>query len=83
MASIGRCLSFDSSLSPTDARAVLALPNDNLATKMTPFTIPKGTTILLGDVALQTGTFWAGSYATGGGVQVFVSDSSILIKMSP
>jgi hypothetical protein len=67
----GHWLSFDSSLTSEQARALLALPNGNLATQVTQFIIPRGTNYIIGTVASQTSASWAGSYAVGGGIQIY------------
>jgi hypothetical protein len=77
---IGNWVSLDPNLTPDEARKVLALPDSNLAINVTELTIPAGSTVLLGEVAEQTTAEWAGSYAIGGGLQIYVPDKSILIK---
>ncbi len=74
----GRWLTLDPNLNPTEARASLALPNDNLATSITQYIIPKGTTIWTGMVAAQTESPGFGPYATEGGFQIYVANSSVL-----
>jgi RHS repeat-associated protein len=74
----GHWLSPNPSLTPDQARATLALPNGNTATQVTQFVIPKGTNYIYGSVAGQTGTLWAGSYAVGGGPQIYILDFSVL-----
>jgi hypothetical protein len=68
---VGRWTTLNPNLSPDEARAILALPNDNLATDLSQFVIPKGTTILVGTAASQTHKGWAGAYAIGGGLQLY------------
>ncbi len=77
---VGPWVTPESTLTPGEARALLALPDSNLATNITKFTIPKGTTILIGQAAEQTLEPWAGSYATGEGLQIYIQDPTILIK---
>jgi hypothetical protein len=77
---IGNWVSLDSSLTPDEARNILALPDTNLAVNVTELTIPAGSTVLLGEAAEKTTADWAGSYAIGGGLQIYIPDKSILIK---
>ena len=67
-------------LSPAQARAMLALPNKNLATNITEFGIPKDVVIIVGKAASQVTANWAGPYAVGGGIQIYVPDPSVLLK---
>ena len=67
-------------LSPAQARAMLALPNKNLATNVTEFGIPKDVVIIVGKAASQVTADWAGPYAVGGGIQIYVPDPSVLLK---
>jgi len=76
--SIGRWLTTDPSMSPEQASALLALPSGNSATTVTPIGIPKGATIITGGVAPQPGF---GSYATGGGFQIYIPDLSVLFSL--
>jgi hypothetical protein len=76
----GRWVTLNPNLSPEEARKLLALPDSNLANNITQFTIPAGTTILLGEAAEQTSASWAGAYALGGGLQMYLPDPSVLIK---
>ncbi|MFO3798119.1 MAG: hypothetical protein ACK8QZ_12745, partial [Anaerolineales bacterium] len=78
---MGNWFTTHSDLTPEQARALLALPNNNPARNVTQFIIPKNTTILVGEAAGKAGEEWAGSYAVGGGLQIYVPDRSILIKM--
>lgn len=74
-----RIESTESDLSPEDARAMLALPNDNWATDTSRFVIPKGNTVFIGTVASQVDDVELfGSYAVGGGFQIYVPDPNIL-----
>ncbi|MCA9026150.1 MAG: hypothetical protein KDA86_13155 [Planctomycetaceae bacterium] len=59
---------------PGNARRYLALPANNTAERVTAFRIKKGTTILYGKVAGQKSKLGFGSYATGGGIQIYVPD---------
>jgi RHS repeat-associated protein len=68
----GHWLTFDPSFTPDQARATLALPNSNIATRVTQFVIPKGTNFIYGTATGQTNTTWAGSYAIGRGQQIYV-----------
>ena len=77
----GRWATLDPNLSPEQARALLALPNDNYASSVTQFIIPEGTTVLVGKVAEQTSAEWSGAYALGGGIQVFIPDKSVLLSV--
>ncbi len=80
---VGHWVTTNPHLSADEARAILALPNKNWATNLTSFRIPKDTTVLIGTVAQQTGRPWAGSYAVGGGFQIYVPDTSNLIPVTP
>ena len=62
-------------MTPEEARALLSLPNSNLATNVTEFIIPKDTTILIGQAAEKTLEECAGSYAIGGGFQVYLDSA--------
>jgi len=63
---------------PGNARRYLALPNTNLATNVAEFIIPRGATILIGKTAEKTmDTVRFGSYALGGGFQIYVPDPTI------
>jgi hypothetical protein len=75
----GHWLTLDPHLSPEEARAALALPAANTASQMSPFTIREGTVVLVGRAASQTSALWAGSYALGGGLQVYVPDLASLL----
>ncbi len=77
---IGPWLTTRSDWIPEQARAWLALPDANSADKITPFMVSKDTVILIGEAANQSGAEWAGPYAVGGGLQVYLSDPSVLIK---
>jgi hypothetical protein len=57
----------------------VALPNANTATSVTQWVIPENSTIISGTVAGQTLTPGFGSYATGGGFQIYVLDPNALI----
>jgi len=74
----GHWVTLDSSLSPEEARELLALPADNRASQVTEFVVPKGTTVLLGSVAGQASAPWAGPYALGGGVQLYLPNLTSL-----
>jgi RHS repeat-associated protein len=76
---IGNWLTLNPNLTPEEARALLALPNNNLAINVTEFIIPNDTVILIGEAASQTAEEWAGSYAIGGGFQIYLPDPLILI----
>lgn len=76
---VGRWVTLQPGLSPDEARAVLALPNDNLATYASPFVIPKGNTVFVDTVASQVDDVKRfGSYAVGGGFQIYVPDPNVL-----
>lgn len=76
---VGRWVTLRPDLSPEDARAILALPNDNLATNSSRFVIPKGNTVFIGTVASQVDDAELfGSYALGGGFQIYIPDVSTL-----
>lgn len=77
----GRWATLDPNLSPEQARALLAFPNDNYASSVTQFIIPEGTTVLVGKVAEQTSAEWSGAYAIGGGIQVFIPDKNVLLSV--
>lgn len=72
---------LDPKYSSDEARSLLALPYDNFAPNVTQFVIPKGTTVLIGDVAEQTTAIWAGKYAIGGGLQIYIPDGSVLMDV--
>jgi len=74
-------LTLYSHLSPEQARSLLALPNRNLANSITPFKIPENTVIVIGKAASQVTEGWAGPYAVGGGIQIYVPDPSVLIML--
>jgi len=76
---VGHWLTLNPNLSPAEARALLALPNENLATQVTSFIIPKDVIVLIGTVAEQTTTVGFGTYAIGGGFQIYLPDLSVLI----
>jgi len=76
---VGHWLTLNPNLSPAEARALLALPNENLATHVTSFIIPKDVIVLIGTVAEQTTTVGFGTYAIGGGFQIYLPDLSVLI----
>lgn len=58
---------------PSNARRYLALPNTNLATNVAEFIVPKGTKMLVGNVADQAQNIVRfGDYAVGGGLQVYL-----------
>ncbi len=69
-----------SNLSPAEARALLALPNENLATNITEFGIPKDVVVIVGKAASQVKADWAGPYAVGGGVQIYIPNPSVLLR---
>lgn len=74
-------LTVYSNLTPEQARSLLALPDGNLANHITPFLIPEDTIVLIGKAASQISQDWAGSYALGGGIQIYVPDLPVLIKL--
>jgi hypothetical protein len=74
-----RWLTSNPSLSPTEARSLLALPNNNLATSVTQYVIPEGTTIISGGATAQTLTPGFGAYATGGGFQIYIPNAEVLL----
>jgi hypothetical protein len=76
----GHWVTLSPDLTPDEARKLLALPDYNLAANVTEFTIPAGTTVLFGEAAEQTTAVWAGSYATGGGLQIYLPDKTVIIK---
>jgi hypothetical protein len=78
----GNWLTLNPNLTPEEARALLSLPNNNLAVNTTEFIIPEDTVIVIGDAASQVAEEWAGSYAIGGGFQIYVPNLSVLI-MAP
>ncbi|HLG39815.1 MAG TPA: hypothetical protein VI461_09110, partial [Chitinophagaceae bacterium] len=61
----------DEILSPSNARTLLALPNNNTAEYIVKMKIRKGTPYLYGDVASQIGNPDFGPYAVGGGTQYY------------
>lgn len=61
-----------------NARRYLALPKKNAATKVSITTLPAGTTVLTGKAASMVGNPVFGSYATGGGYQMYIPDFSSL-----
>ena len=67
----GQWFSLRNYSSPGKARRFLALPSGNSAVRNNSFIIPKGTTIFVGKASSQVGQAWAGSYATGGGQQIY------------
>ena len=77
---IGRWATVYSNLSPAEARALLALPDENLATHVTEFVIQKDAVVIVGKTASQTMAPWAGPYAVGGGIQIYIPDPSVLLK---
>jgi hypothetical protein len=76
----GNWVTLYSDLTPEQARSLLALPKENSATNLTQFVIKKDTVIIVGETAEKTTANWAGSYAIGGGLQIYVPDTSALIK---
>ena len=62
---------------PGNARRYLALPNINLATNVAEFIIPKGTKVLVGPVASKISDSLFGSYAVGGGLQIYLPNPTI------
>lgn len=59
------------------ARELLALPDANLATKVEIVRIQEGHTIYVGEVADQSDNLEVfGEYATGGGLQIYITDRS-------
>jgi hypothetical protein len=77
---IGSWVTLNPNLTPDEARKLLALPDSNLAINVSQFIIPADATILLGEASEQTSSSWAGTYATGGGLQIYLRDPSILVK---
>jgi len=59
---------------------MLALPNNNPATNITAFGIPKDVVIIVGKASSKITKNWAGPYAVGGGIQIYVPDPSVLLK---
>jgi len=53
------------------ARRFSALPNNNSGRMRNSYLIPAGSTIFIGKAASRTKEQWAGSYATGGGIQIY------------
>jgi hypothetical protein len=78
---VGRWVTIRPDLSPEDARALLALPKDNLATNPSQFVIRRDSTVFVGTVAPQVGKSWAGPYAVGGGLQIYVPDLTRLVPV--
>ncbi|RMD66917.1 hypothetical protein D6833_00880 [Candidatus Parcubacteria bacterium] len=76
---VGRWVTLRPDLHPEKARSILALPNDNLATNSSRFVIPKGSTVFVGTAAPQVDKSWAGHYATGGGLQIYIPDPAVLL----
>jgi hypothetical protein len=68
--------SLDPSMSPEMARAVMALPAENSAINVSKLVIPKDTIVILGETASQVGNPIFGPYATGNGLQIYVTDIS-------
>jgi|GEM_PF-4256668 len=62
-----------------DARRYLALPDGNSAQHVSAFRIPAGTTILRGRVASMADEVSFGSYAVGGGTQIYLPDPRVAI----
>lgn len=77
---IGHWVTLNPNLTPDEARKLLALPESNLAVNVTQLTIPAGTTVLFGEAAEQNAAEWAGLYAVGGGLQIYVPDKAVIIK---
>ncbi len=69
-----------SKLSPGEARSLLALPDKNPAINITEFGIPKDVVIIVGKAANQVTADWAGPYAIGGGIQIYIPDLSVLLR---
>jgi hypothetical protein len=69
---------LDPSLEPGFARSLLALPEGNSAVHVSQFAVPANTVIVLGKAASQVGVKGFGSYAIGGGIQLYVPDPSIV-----
>ena len=67
-------------LSPSQARSLLSLPNTNSATNITEFGIPRDIVIIVGKAASKVTEEWAGPYATGGGIQIYVPNPSVLLR---
>jgi hypothetical protein len=66
---------------PGNARRYLALPPWNTAEKISVFRIPAGTTVIIGRVASQVESY--GSYAIGGGIQVYLPQPEAAILIGP
>lgn len=62
------------------ARKYLSLPNGNTSGNVTFYKIPKGTTIISGYAASMIENKDYGSYATGGGKQIYINDVLIPIR---
>jgi len=68
---------------PGNARRYLALPEYNTAENVSSFRIPAGTMIIRGKVASKVGTVNFGSYATGGGTQIYLPDPNVAVLIGP
>ncbi len=62
----------DEIMSPSNARTLLALPNNNTAEYIVKMKIRKGTPYLYGEVTSQASNSLFGNYATGGGKQYYL-----------
>ncbi len=76
---VGNWVALDPNLTPQQARELLALPDTSSAINVTQFTIPADTTIVFGEAREQILSDWAGPYATGGGLQIYIPNSEELI----
>jgi hypothetical protein len=77
----GRWVTLDPNLASAEARSLLALPNSNAATSVTQYVIPAETTYISGGIASQTSTSGFGSYATGGGYQIYIPNPNVLLPV--
>ncbi len=68
---------------PGNARRYLALPEYNSASNVSVFKIRAGTTIVRGKVASQVGQANFGSYAVGGGAQIYLPNPSDAVLLGP
>ncbi len=62
---------------PDEARRFLALPDVNVADRISCFVIPQGTTILRGKAASMVGNPPFGEYAVGGGEQIYLANPAV------
>ncbi len=68
---------------PGNARRFLALPSGNTAQNVSAFLVPAGTPVVTGIAAGKAADPLFGSYAKGGGAQIYVPDPSRLIFLGP